>query len=160
MYGADVTLPSKFADVDKPIVKVRVMLLQWIGDYRGLPKYFNHTQSPALKGACYCCDVEGLSISNGKVIYGGFWRDCEKGDQQSATSYNTRRTCGSRINLLPSQQEPDSNLPPPRHKDDVVFLGRVPLTEMTLLQMACCYPAINQTQSIRAGAQVRLYIFM
>lgn len=49
----------------------RAMLLSVISDYRGYPELFRITQSPALVGACYICEVLGIRAFGRKTIYAG-----------------------------------------------------------------------------------------
>jgi hypothetical protein len=81
-HGVEVTLPQSLGGTR---LVVCAMLLQWVCDYRGYPKCFRHTQSPACVGACYVCDQQGVSIPprptgsadrSSKVVYPGCWRDC------------------------------------------------------------------------------------
>lgn len=57
-YGVDVKLPDSLGG---EIVNVKVMLLHWVCDYRGFAKSFRLSQSPAKVGACYACDIIGIT---------------------------------------------------------------------------------------------------
>ena len=40
----------------------KAMLLNVVSDYRGFPKLFRLSQSPALNGACYVCEQKGIKL--------------------------------------------------------------------------------------------------
>jgi hypothetical protein len=96
-HGVEVKLPDSLGGTQ---LVVHAMMLQWVCDYRGFPKCFRHSQSPALIGACYVCDQQGLRIPrkedvprdgrmSGKVVYPGTWRDCcDEAIKQQAKRYN------------------------------------------------------------------------
>ena len=91
-YGVDVTLPESVSEYHGSTINVKAMLLQWIGDYRGQPKAFCQTQSPAHRNACYQCAIQGLRAM-GKTIYPAAWKACSLGLREQ-----TRRKNGVLIN--------------------------------------------------------------
>ena len=90
-YGADVRLPESLSDGPDATVNVKVMLLQWVCDYRGYPKCFRHRQSPHHRHACYECDAAGMYASGKTAVYPYAWRAC------SATEHG-RRINGAKLN--------------------------------------------------------------
>ena len=58
----------------------RAMLINVISDYRGYPKLFRYTQSPAFVGGCYMCGIRGFRYPPGKkTIYGRYYRWLPRG---------------------------------------------------------------------------------
>lgn len=115
-HGITVTLPESLGGQQ---LTVRAMLLQWVCDYRGHPKCSRTTQAPALSGACYVCDQQGVSIPvnkssaggnvGGKTVYPGAWRDCD----------NARfRARGSKLNTM----EGDASTEPHRLRTQQDFM--------------------------------------
>ena len=60
---------------------LKAMLLSIVSDYRGLPKLFRLSQSPALRGACYICKQKGIKLGSSTAQPGPVENDC-----MSATS--------------------------------------------------------------------------
>ena len=114
-YGTTVTLPETLGGEQ---VNVKAMLLQWVCDYRGYPKCFRLSQSPAHVGACFCCDVVGqpgpkTGTHTGKTIYPGSWREVP-----ASTGSRAARLYGPKLNA-----SGPADRPPHQRKTHAYFMA-------------------------------------